>query len=79
MPHKQNTSGFFITILEKYADINYEERVPAEGELKTYESPLTIQEMKDGRLFEFHRVERKDPDIEYIAAYYGLSNDFPYR
>jgi hypothetical protein len=42
-------------------------------------SPRAIQEMRGGRQFEFHRVDPKDPDIEYLRAYYGLSADFPYE
>jgi hypothetical protein len=42
MPHHQNTSGFFITIIEKVDEIEYEERVPEEGEIKVYQNPLTI-------------------------------------
>ena len=38
---------------------------------------MTIQEHKNGRQFEFHRVDKCDPDIEYLTAYFGLEN-FPY-
>jgi hypothetical protein len=27
--------------------------------------------------FEFVRCDPKDPDIEFILAYYGLGKDFP--
>jgi hypothetical protein len=47
MPHHQNTSGFFITIIEKTAEMNVAQ--PSEERLK--ELPLTIQELGDKKEF----------------------------
>lgn len=77
MPHHQNTSGFFITIIEKLAPIEGEEAVedpkPCEDEL-----PLKIQEKDKDRAFEFVRADTNDPDIQYLTSYFGLK-DFPWQ
>jgi len=35
--------------------------------------------MTDGKQFAFYRVDKNDPDVEYLKAYYGLSDDFPFE
>ena len=39
--------------------------------------PLLIQNKSRTCSFEFTRCDPVDPDIQYIKAYYGLSEDFP--
>ena len=38
---------------------------------------MKIQEKSRKHTFEFTRCDPKDPDIEYLKAYYGLGDDFP--
>jgi len=85
LPHDQNTSGFFITIIRKVKDFdeppeNEKEEQKAQNEEKMVEVdklPMVIQEKKYNKNFSFTRCDPKDPDIEYIKAYYGLGDDFP--
>ena len=73
MPHHQNTSGFFITVIEKVAEVE-----GAAPDLETEDNsavlPTTViqndPKLKD---FTFFRCEISDPDVEYIQAYYGLA------
>lgn len=74
MPHHQNTSGFFITIIEKVQEFGGQS--PA-AEARAVEKTRVVQELGGGRKFAFLRVDPLDPDIQYIKAYYGLSEDFP--
>jgi hypothetical protein len=74
MPHHQNTSGFFITIIEKVKELGPEQDCPAQ---ESAEKTGVIQQLGKGKKFAFLRVDPKDPDIEYIKAYYGLPGDFP--
>ena len=72
LPHHQNTSGFFITIIEKVAEFEGVKLVdPDMVEKETL--PLEIQERRG---FTFLRCNREDPDIQFIRAYYGLKEDF---
>jgi len=74
MPHHQNTSGFFITIIEKEQEFGGENSAAAPREVQR---PRVIQELGGGKKLAFQRVDPQDPDIQYIKAYYGLSDDFP--
>ena len=90
LPHDQNTSGFFITIIRKIRDFDnnvldpvIEQPRPAE-EVKQattvrpgQDVSLKIQEKSRKHTFEFTRCDPKDPDIEYLKAYYGLGENFP--
>ena len=74
MPHHQNTSGFFITIIEKVQEFGGQ----SQGvEAKDLEKTRVIQELSGAKKFAFLRADPQDPDIQYIKAYYGLSDDFP--
>lgn len=82
MPHHQNTSGFFITIFEKLEAFGPEsvetlaaEQIPAKDVQKA--SKGVIQELSADKASEFLRADPDDPDVQYIKAYYGLSDDFP--
>ena len=87
-PHDQNTSGFFITIIRKTKDFDAntanteleeakEERKSGEERQMKAQLPLEIQRKDNLHSFAFTRCESRDPDIEYLQAYYGLSADFP--
>ena len=86
LPHDQNTSGFFITILKKikhFDDSSVDLVIPPlaskHEEVKVAQDGLPLQIQKKTRLhsFAFLRCDPKDPDIEYLKAYYGLREDFP--
>jgi hypothetical protein len=100
MPHDQNTSGFFITIIRKTKDFDSkavqedpfgghqqphvakkleEEKQPLPSTTTAPVAKLPLEIQKKSRVcsFEFTRCDTKDPDIEYIQAYYGLRADFP--
>lgn len=75
-PNDQNTSGFFIVLfkrkpLQKPAeDVKMTEEVkkePEENKVVPIQKPLK----------NMIRCDPKDPDIEFIQTYYGLSDDFP--
>lgn len=65
MPHIQNTSGFFITIIEKLAPIDGEDDIE-DPEPFVDDLPLKIQEKNKDRAFEFVRADTNDADIQYI-------------
>jgi tRNA (cytosine34-C5)-methyltransferase len=69
MPHHQNTSGFFITIIEKIAELDGDAPILA-TEDSTFQIPSVIQQDKPD--FKFFRCDPRDPDTEYIIAYYGF-------
>jgi len=78
MPHHQNTSGFFITIIEKVAE--FENAELREKDVKTdgkEELPLEIQKLTPAKAFQFIRGDDSDADIQYLKAYFGLSDSFP--
>jgi len=79
MPHHQNTSGFFITIIEKLKeldDVKLQETDPkGEDQAKL---PLQIQELSKTKAFSFIRADPNDPDIQFIQSYFGLRYDFPF-
>jgi 16S rRNA C967 or C1407 C5-methylase (RsmB/RsmF family) len=64
MPHHQNTSGFFITIIQKLKDFD---ALPPTEELDDQQIskvlPREIQTTSKTRAFQFLRVDPKDPDI----------------
>lgn len=78
MPHHQNTSGFFITVIEKIAECENDEPVLAKEDMpESFESDVIQQDPKK-RDFNFFRTDGNDPDIQYIRAYYGLSSLQPH-
>lgn len=92
LPHDQNTSGFFITIIRKIRDFDNslmpgEDMQPAVDAVIVPEPrpqggagallPLQIQKKSRNCSFEFTRCDPTDPDIEYIKSYYGLGENFP--
>ena len=76
-PHHQNTSGFFITIIEKIAELDGHQPEIAEKDSTLDVIPLSIQDDKQKPDFKFYRCDKKDPDCEYILAYYGLGAGIP--
>ena len=71
MPHHQNTSGFFITVIEKIGETGGEPVIAEEdlnGEFKDI-----LQKDPRKRDFTFWRCDGKDPDLEYIMAFYGFT------
>lgn len=70
MPHHQNTSGFFITVIEKIAETG--EPVIAEADMEGKYNPI-LQKDARKRDFTFYRCDPQDPDVQYIMAYYGLT------
>ena len=73
MPHHQDTSGFFITIIQKVKEFESAILQSPKQEFKGDKLPLTIQE---GRTFSFVRCDSKDPDYQYLKSYYGLTDNF---
>jgi hypothetical protein len=73
MPHHQNTSGFFITVIEKIAECSGDEPIIATEDMPETFTNFTIQNDERKRDFNFFRCDKNDPDIQYIKAYYGLS------
>jgi hypothetical protein len=71
MPHHQNTSGFFITVIEKVAECDGDEPKIAQ-ETMLEPNDLVIQHDTRKRDFNFFRCDKTDPDVQYIKAYYGL-------
>ena len=99
LPHDQNTSGFFITIIRKIKEFDGSEAQQEQNVTKVSEKQAqpvpqdkpakdlpeqyqripkqSIIQMKGkNKAFEFVRCDPKDPDIEFIQAFYGLEN-FP--
>ena len=78
LPHHQNTSGFFITIIQKveeFDNIELKEKEPkTDG---TGELPLEIQKLTPLKAFQFIRGDDSDADIQYLKAYFGLTDAFP--
>lgn len=74
LPHHQNTSGFFITVIEKIAELDKDEPKLATEEMKEPTDDLVIQKDDKKRDFDFLRCDGNDPDIQYIKAYYGLTS-----
>lgn len=72
MPHHQNTSGFFITVIEKVAECDGAQPVISEETLPEPHD-LVIQNDPRKRDFNFFRCDKNDPDVQYIRAYYGLA------
>ena len=72
MPHHQNTSGFFITIIEKIAELDGHGPEIAELDSALTKIPDVIQDDKPD--FKFFRCDKNDPDSQYIVAYYGLGD-----
>jgi hypothetical protein len=72
MPHHQDTSGFFITIVEKVKEFSDCEMSSAEQQA---EEPLPLQ-IQNRKSFAFVRCSPEDPDFKYLKAYYGLTKDF---
>ena len=72
MPHHQNTSGFFITMIEKVAEMDGAAPDLETEDKSSVEPPVVIQNDPKMKDFNFFRCEIQDPDVEYIQAYYGL-------
>ena len=72
MPHHQNTSGFFITVIEKVEELDGDEPILETEDKSSLAPEATIQEDPRNKDFYFYRCELSDPDVEYIQAYYGL-------
>ena len=72
MPHHQNTSGFFITVIEKVEELDGDEPVIETEDNSKVIPDSIVQKDPRNRDFYFFRCEISDPDIEYIQAYYGL-------
>lgn len=64
MPHHQNTSGFFITVIEKVEELDGQAPVLETEDNSATKPPVVVQ--KDQKDFEFYRCEITDPDVEYI-------------
>jgi len=75
LPHHQNTSGFFITIIEKVKD--FEDLPLVEENPSTEPLPMDIQKLSQAKAFQFMRCDPEDPDVQYLKAYYGLKPEFP--
>jgi len=71
LPHHQNTSGFFITIIEKIAELDGHAPEIAVSDSCVEKIPDVIQNNKPD--FKFFRCDKNDPDTQYICAYYGLT------
>lgn len=74
MPHHQNTSGFFITVIEKIAECTNDSPVLATEDLPEPQGEFVIQNDPKKRDFDFFRCDGNDPDVQYIKAYYGLNS-----
>lgn len=79
MPHHQNTSGFFITIIEKLEEFDIEKDAKQDPEPCQDDLPLFIQKKGKNKGFEFVRADLNDPDIQYIKSYFGISDDFAWE
>jgi len=74
MPHHQNTSGFFITVIEKIAELDSDLPQIAQTDASESVEDMVIQNDPKKRDFNFFRCDSNDPDVQYIKAYYGLSS-----
>ena len=69
----QDTSGFFIALIKRKSKFTNQTK-PEENKLEAYQdSVIPVQ----SPLTNMIRCDPKDPDIEYIKTYYGLTDDFP--
>ena len=66
MPHHQNTSGFFITVIEKVAELDGDEPKLETKDKSAAKIPSVIQQDPRNRDFYFFRCDLSDPDVEYI-------------
>ena len=66
MPHHQNTSGFFITVIEKIEEVNGAEPDLETEDKSAVKPPTVIQTDEKMKDFDFFRCEIADPDVEYI-------------
>jgi len=66
MPHHQNTSGFFITVIEKIAEFDGQQPLVETEDNSRVAPPVLIQSEARMKDFEFYRCEISDPDVEYI-------------
>lgn len=62
MPHHQNTSGFFITVIEKLAEAEGYKPLIATSEM-VESTDLVIQNDPKKRDFNFFRCDKNDPDV----------------
>lgn len=76
MPHHQNTSGFFITIIEKIAEFDVEKEAKQDPSPCTDNLPILIQKKGKNKGFDFVRADLSDPDIQYIKSYFGITDEF---
>lgn len=75
MPHHQDTSGFFITIIEKVKEFDdVKQTNPTETE-EDRKAPLPLQ-IQQSKSINFIRCDPQDPDFQYLKSYYGLSDEF---
>lgn len=67
--------------LGKPTTTTIEEQKVSQGTARTQgkqaELPLVIQTKNKQCSFEFTRCDSKDPDIEWIKSFYGITDDFP--
>lgn len=78
LPHHQNTSGFFITILQKVEEFDSVALTEKEPKTDGKEAlPLEIQKLTPLKPFQFIRGDDSDADIQYLKAYFGLTDAFP--
>ena len=66
MPHIQNTSGFFITVIEKIAELDGDKPDLETEDKSSVLPPPIVQKNSAMRDFEFYRCDLNDPDVEYI-------------
>ena len=62
MPHHQNTSGFFITVIEKLAEADGYKPCVATSQMEE-PADLVIQNDPKKRDFNFFRCDKNDPDV----------------
>ena len=66
MPHIQNTSGFFITCIEKIAEMDGDEPDLETEDKSDVKPPSVIQNDNRMKDFSYFRCDLSDPDVEYI-------------
>lgn len=66
MPHDQNTSGFFITIIRKTKSFDGADEEAKAEPRASVKLPLEIQKKSRVCSFEFTRCDPADPDVEYL-------------
>jgi hypothetical protein len=76
LPHHQDTSGFFITIMEKVKDFSNQPLLNKEEANESTDLPLSIQ---DKKTFNYVRCDPTDPDYQYLKSYFGLTDAFDSR